>query len=50
MVVQTEEQHGQGVVLRFVEYGEEIGATHEQEGSDVVQRVNCTHPKRLRAS
>src|SRR6266852_2233670 len=37
--MQTEEQHGEGVALRFVEYGEEIGATHEQEGSDVVQRV-----------
>ena len=37
--MQTEEQHGEGVALRFVEYGEEIGATREQEGSDVVQRV-----------
>src|ERR1039457_2080098 len=35
--MQTEEQHGEGVALRFVEYGEEIGATHEQEGSDVVR-------------
>src|SRR5439155_4842567 len=38
-MMQTEEQHGEGVALRFVEYGEEIGATNEQEGSDVVQRV-----------
>src|SRR5437667_6974455 len=37
--MQAEEQHGEGVALRFVEHGEEIGATHEQEGSDVVQRV-----------
>jgi hypothetical protein len=33
--MQTEEQHGEGVALRFVEYGEEIGTTREQEGSDV---------------
>src|ERR1700682_3536048 len=39
MVMQTEEQQGQSVPLRFFEYGQEIGAAHEQQGSNVVQRV-----------
>jgi hypothetical protein len=39
MVMQTEEQHGQGVPLRFLEYGQEIGAAHEHQGSGVVQDV-----------
>src|SRR6266478_3872372 len=39
MVMQTEEQHGQGVPLRFLEYGQEIGAAHEHQGSSVVQHV-----------
>ena len=33
----TEEQHGQRVPLRFFEYGQEIGAAHEYQGSSVVQ-------------
>src|SRR2546425_5865533 len=39
MVMQTEEQHGQGVALRFSEYGQEIGAAHEHQGSSIVQHV-----------
>src|SRR5260370_14640135 len=39
MVMQTEKQHGQGVPLRFLEYGQEIGAAHELQGSSVVQHV-----------
>ena len=39
MVMQTEEQHGQSVALRFSEHGQEIGAAHEQQGSSVVHCV-----------
>src|SRR5260370_33940408 len=37
--MQTEEQHGYGVPLRFFEYGQEISASHEHQGSNVVQHV-----------
>src|SRR5882762_7331950 len=37
--MQTEKQHGQRVPLRFFEYGQEIGAAREHEGSRVVQHV-----------
>src|SRR5260370_1347090 len=35
MVTQAEEQHGQGVALRLVEYGQEIVSAHERQGSGV---------------
>jgi hypothetical protein len=35
--VYTEKQYGQGIALSFVEYGQEIGAAHEDQGSSVVQ-------------
>src|SRR5258707_7382904 len=35
MVTQTEEEHGQRVPLRFVEYGQEIGSAHDHEGACV---------------
>ena len=38
--MQTEEQHGQGVALRFVEHGQEIGAANEDQSSNVVQHVD----------
>ena len=31
LVMQTDEEHGQGVALRFVEYRQEIGSAHGQE-------------------
>ncbi len=41
LVMQTEEPHGQGVALRFVEHGQEIGAAHEQQRrSALVQEVD----------
>src|SRR5712692_3030842 len=38
--MRTQEQHGQGVALRFLEYGQEIGAAHEYQSSSVVQHVD----------
>jgi hypothetical protein len=35
--MQTEEQHGQSVPLRFFEYGQEVGAARERQGSRIVQ-------------
>jgi len=37
--MQAEEQHGQGVALKFFEYGQEISIAHEHEGSDLVQLI-----------
>src|SRR5580700_4080114 len=37
--MQSDEQHGKGFALRFLEYGQEIGAAHERQGSSVVQHV-----------
>jgi hypothetical protein len=37
--MQTEVQHGQGVPLSFFEYGQDIGAAREHQGSCVVQHV-----------
>ena len=38
-MMQTEEQHGQGVPLRLFEYGQEIGAAREHQGSRIVQHI-----------
>src|SRR5258708_29397669 len=35
MVTQAEEQHGQDVPLRLVEYGQKIVSAHERQGSSV---------------
>jgi hypothetical protein len=40
MVPQTEEQHGQCVPLRFVEYGKEIGSARDHEGRSVAHHPN----------
>src|SRR5207237_5134265 len=39
LVMQAQEEHGEGVALRLVEYGQETGAAHHYQGSSVVQRV-----------
>jgi hypothetical protein len=33
MVTQTEEEHGQRVPLRFIEYRQEIGPAHDHEAA-----------------
>jgi hypothetical protein len=40
MVTQTEKQHGQGVPLRFVEYGQEIASAHEHQDASVAHHTN----------
>src|SRR5271155_1796846 len=37
--VQIQEKHGQGIALRLVKYGEEIGAANEDKGRDGVQLI-----------
>lgn len=50
MVTQMEEEHGQGVALRLVEDGKEIGATHERQGSGVVHHTDEVDERRHHAS
>src|SRR5437868_6288729 len=35
MVAQTEEEHGEGVSLQLIEYGQEIGSAYERENAGV---------------
>lgn len=40
MVTRIEKQHGQGVPLRLVECGQEIGSAHDHESASVAHDTN----------